>query len=285
MRRPRIAQVLKLGGTLLCCPLLIGMFLNRYDFFDFDNRQLALRFSGGHFAITWYDTTPPPRKPILFGLLLSLPQATPRQLWCLNFPLWPPLLALALPTLLLWRIDRRPVRSGPASQTLRPRGRLHRQRTRRRLLKRAAIGGFLAAGLALLVSLGSVGVLVEPTGRCGVGITRGTLLLFYAGMPMQAFRTSGGVIEVGMVSYRGQFTGNPLTPALPRYATFGANTLKVLLIPLSSLLIALGLLVFVLWVLDFRRALPEACPECDYNLTGNTSGVCPECGRTIAKAA
>ncbi len=27
---------------------------------------------------------------------------------------------------------------------------------------------------------------------------------------------------------------------------------------------------------------PHACPACDYNLRGNKSGRCPECGRTIA---
>lgn len=26
---------------------------------------------------------------------------------------------------------------------------------------------------------------------------------------------------------------------------------------------------------------PDACHKCDYNLTGNTTGVCPECGTRI----
>jgi hypothetical protein len=33
-----------------------------------------------------------------------------------------------------------------------------------------------------------------------------------------------------------------------------------------------------LWRLDRRRP-PGACPACAYNLTGNTTGVCPECGK------
>ncbi|MFN0135001.1 MAG: hypothetical protein ACKVS9_02670 [Phycisphaerae bacterium] len=30
-----------------------------------------------------------------------------------------------------------------------------------------------------------------------------------------------------------------------------------------------------------RRSLAGHCPKCSYNLTGNTSGVCPECGTPI----
>jgi hypothetical protein len=30
-----------------------------------------------------------------------------------------------------------------------------------------------------------------------------------------------------------------------------------------------------------RRILPGNCAHCGYNLTGNTSGVCPECGTPI----
>ena len=31
-----------------------------------------------------------------------------------------------------------------------------------------------------------------------------------------------------------------------------------------------------------RRVAPGHCPNCNYNLIGNTTGICPECG---AKAA
>ncbi len=33
-----------------------------------------------------------------------------------------------------------------------------------------------------------------------------------------------------------------------------------------------------------RRTRPGHCPKCSYNLTGNTSGVCPECGTAISAA-
>lgn len=30
------------------------------------------------------------------------------------------------------------------------------------------------------------------------------------------------------------------------------------------------------------RVRPGHCPKCEYNLTGNTTGVCPECGKEIS---
>ena len=36
----------------------------------------------------------------------------------------------------------------------------------------------------------------------------------------------------------------------------------------------------LLWRLD-RLRLPGHCPKCNYDLTGNTSGLCPECGRPV----
>jgi len=35
------------------------------------------------------------------------------------------------------------------------------------------------------------------------------------------------------------------------------------------------------WVRDWRRRPPGHCPACGYDLTGNVSGRCPECGRTV----
>ncbi len=48
-----------------------------------------------------------------------------------------------------------------------------------------------------------------------------------------------------------------------------------------SLSYALGRLVYAM--LQWKRvAMPDGhCDDCDYDLTGNTSGVCPECGRQL----
>ena len=55
---------------------------------------------------------------------------------------------------------------------------------------------------------------------------------------------------------------------------------------LPALLASVPPLVWVVWRLAGgarRRAAarrPELCPHCGYDLTGNVSGVCPECGTT-----
>ena len=47
-------------------------------------------------------------------------------------------------------------------------------------------------------------------------------------------------------------------------------------LPLSWLLVLLG-------SLDLRRRRPGLCSTCGYDLTGNASGVCPECGTTVIR--
>ena len=39
------------------------------------------------------------------------------------------------------------------------------------------------------------------------------------------------------------------------------------------------------WFLVRQRRLKNRCPVCGYNLTANTSGVCPECGTAVAGKA
>ena len=38
------------------------------------------------------------------------------------------------------------------------------------------------------------------------------------------------------------------------------------------------------WYLDRRRPGPGRCRRCNYDLTGNLSGICPECGTATAGA-
>jgi hypothetical protein len=51
---------------------------------------------------------------------------------------------------------------------------------------------------------------------------------------------------------------------------------------LFALLPALWVLI---WWLKRRRSTQGRCPACHYDLTGNTSGVCPECGTAVKVVA
>jgi hypothetical protein len=51
-------------------------------------------------------------------------------------------------------------------------------------------------------------------------------------------------------------------------------------IPLAALLAMTALL----WWMDRRRFPQGHCRNCGYNLTGNVSGVCPECGQKVSRA-
>lgn len=53
-------------------------------------------------------------------------------------------------------------------------------------------------------------------------------------------------------------------------------------LPLWVLLVALGAPAGVLFWRDRRRYPAHCCQACGYELTGNTSGVCPECGNRMA---
>ena len=55
------------------------------------------------------------------------------------------------------------------------------------------------------------------------------------------------------------------------------------LIPLWLPLALVAVPTSILWYRSRRaRLLSGHCPNCHYNLTGNTSGICPECGTAIS---
>ncbi len=53
-------------------------------------------------------------------------------------------------------------------------------------------------------------------------------------------------------------------------------------VPLWAPLLALGVPAFSLWWVDRRRFPSGHCRGCGYDLTGNVSGSCPECGAVWA---
>jgi hypothetical protein len=57
-----------------------------------------------------------------------------------------------------------------------------------------------------------------------------------------------------------------------------SRSVAYVIIPLWVVLVVLGATIGLCW----RRPCAHSCNVCDYNLTGNTSGVCPECGTPIS---
>jgi hypothetical protein len=51
-----------------------------------------------------------------------------------------------------------------------------------------------------------------------------------------------------------------------------------LILPLWIVLLTVALPISFLFWRDRRRIPPHCCQSCGYDLTGNTSGTCPECG-------
>jgi hypothetical protein len=56
-------------------------------------------------------------------------------------------------------------------------------------------------------------------------------------------------------------------------------------VPLWMPVLALSVLPFVRVLQGFRRVRSGCCLTCGYSLTGNTSGVCPECGTPVPQKA
>lgn len=54
--------------------------------------------------------------------------------------------------------------------------------------------------------------------------------------------------------------------------------------PLWCVTLPLGIATGLLWYADRKRTPPGHCRRCGYNLHGNTSGRCPECGEACELA-
>lgn len=71
------------------------------------------------------------------------------------------------------------------------------------------------------------------------------------------------------------------------WATLGAWLLSVELSPFSYVTTVPALMVFFVW-LNHRLVVEEVdhvvCAHCGYDLHGNTTGACPECGETYSPA-
>jgi len=64
----------------------------------------------------------------------------------------------------------------------------------------------------------------------------------------------------------------------------GAYETNVVL-PLFLPFMIVASMTWIVWYRDRHRIRPGHCRNCGYSLTGNLSGVCPECGEKVAEQA
>ena len=123
--------------------------------------------------------------------------------------------------------------------------------------------------------------LVVGSGDLGVGLTDGCMLLSaYIGSDFGL---------VWPVAYRAPQLDHPFGYGLtwPKVGSQrfpDTSRLHQVLIPIWLILVPVVIAAIYLWRSD-RRTAPGHCPHCNYNLTGNTTGTCPECGHALADTA
>lgn len=77
---------------------------------------------------------------------------------------------------------------------------------------------------------------------------------------------------------------NASTLWMPELERDAMKTLRSCIVPLWTLLTLFSLVTIIVGWRELRKIPPGHCPVCRYDLTGNTSGICPECGTPIAKS-
>ncbi len=78
-----------------------------------------------------------------------------------------------------------------------------------------------------------------------------------------------------------RFGAGPGTGIVQTLPKSSSGTLFSIMVPFWLMLVVAGLPTLILWYRD-RPPREGYCDKCGYNLTGNTSGTCPECGEPIS---
>ncbi len=159
-----------------------------------------------------------------------------------------------------------------------------RQRRTRRVLKWAATAVCVLVFPAPLLTRHYVPVWRIEAFDCAVGLGQGGVVLFWATDPGYRFPGPGwfSMNASGPEWFRDFWTARAQnlawcwTPYISRGWPFG-----ILLVPSWVAAVLFGVPAAYLWWLDRRRIRPGHCQGCGYNLTGNVSGRCPECGEAV----
>jgi len=126
------------------------------------------------------------------------------------------------------------------------------------------------------------GVLFIAGDRFFAGIYGGAIYWQWAG-PWQPSRVLALLqdISLGFDVHEGSpdWRGDGLSPRyVPASSNFGTFRYSWASFPLWIPFVLLGIPTALLWRLDRRRPRPGYCARCNYDLTGNVTCCCPECG-------
>ena len=145
-----------------------------------------------------------------------------------------------------------------------------RIKLRRRILKGAGLVGCLLVGVAFARSLRHVDQWLAPEDRFVLGTELGAFFFVW---------------EPNIFHYPGAEPIRGYSSSLLRDALIWRPRLEFarfsLVLPLWIPFVLLAIPTLVLWHRDRRCSPTGHCQRCGYDLTGNVSGRCPECGQGI----
>lgn len=149
-----------------------------------------------------------------------------------------------------------------------------RLRQRWRVLKWGGLGVSVVIFVQWVASFFWMWGYVEPRGQVSVQWSIQPGILSYLEFPRIAAEASWFLAP----------TETTQTTWKPIWQTFTAGPpprRPVIAIPFWIPFLLVAIPTAILWWLDPRRILPGHCKGCGYDLTGNISGVCSECGTPV----
>lgn len=159
--------------------------------------------------------------------------------------------------------------------------------TRRRLCLAAGYAGFAVCIATLIMLL--ISTIFEVLWSYGNGdvfmkISEGGMIWYRKGVlpPNWIFQPEPDGWGIHQTGYRWAsfLEGLRNCARLPQWGTYAG--IDFISIPLWLIIATVGPVAAFLWYRGRRRPGPGHCPNCNYDLTGNESGKCSECGAVIA---